>query len=198
MEKKELVERAKIYLKMFVDGVHPVSGEVLPADSAFTNEKVKQCFLFISTVLDEYLELSEKVERLEEEKEKNKIVVAEKQEFRITREQCDSIKLSPQPVTLLSFMRNINSVIDSSSMERLTSTRVNKWLSARGLITSEKVQTVINRTVYKPSETATKIGIVEEEIVDKRSGEVKTQMKLGKSAQLFIIENLTEIVEMTD
>ena len=67
----------------------------------------------------------------------------------------------------------------------------------RGFVTTEKVETVVHKTVYKPSEVATKIGIVEEETVDKRSGEVKAQIKLEESAQLFIIENLDEIIETT-
>ena len=197
MEKIELVERAKMYLKLLGDGVHPVTGDVIPGDSAFMDEKVKRCFSFISQILDEYVELSDKVEKLESEKEKTTIVVPKKQEFSITQEQCDSIRLSKEPITVLSFMKNINSVIDSSSMEKLTSTRINKWLTNRGLITTGKVQTIVSKTVYKPSDFAIKIGIVEEEIVDKKSGEVKAQIKLGESAQLFIIENLEDIVSTT-
>mgnify|MGYP006969239036 CR=1 FL=1 len=34
-------------------------------------------------------------------------------------------------------------------------------------------------------------------VVDKKSGEVKAQIKLGESAQLFIIENLGDIVSTT-
>ena len=82
-------------------------------------------------------------------------------------------------------------------MEKLTSTRINKWLSKRGLILTEKVPTIVNKTIYKPSNVAVKIGIVEEVVVDKKSGEIKTQIKLGESAQLFIIENLEEIVSTT-
>ena len=197
MEKIELVERAKMYLKLLSDGVHPVTGDVIPGDSAFVDEKVKRCFSFISQILDEYVELSDKVEKLESEKDKTTIVVLKKQEFSITQEQCDSIRLSKEPITVLSFMKNINSVIDSSSMEKLTSTRINKWLSKRGLVTTEKVQTMVSKTVYKPSDFAMKIGIVEEEVVDKKSGEVKAQIKLGESAQLFIIENLEDIISTT-
>ena len=137
------------------------------------------------------------MEKLESEKEKTTIVVPKKQEFAITQEQCDSIKLSKEPITVLSFMRNINSVIDSGSMEKLTSTRINKWLSKRGFVTTTKVQTMVSKTVYKPSDFAMKIGIVEEEILDKKSGEVKAQIKLEESAQLFIIENLEEIISTT-
>ena len=197
MEKLELIERAKMYLKLLGNGVHPVTGDAIPGDSAFMDEKVKRCFSFISQVLDEYVELKEKAEKLESEKEKTTIVVPKKQEFSITQEQCDSIRLSKEPITVLSFMKNINSVIDSASMEKLTSTRINKWLSKRGLVTTEKVQTMVSKTVYKPSDFAMKIGIVEEEIVDKKSGEVKAQIKLGESAQLFIIENLEEIISTT-
>ena len=197
MEKLELIERAKMYLKLLGNGVHPVTGDVIPGDSAFMDEKVKRCFSFISQVLDEYVELTEKVEKLESEKERTTIVVPKKQDFSITQEQCDSIRLSKEPITVLSFMKNINSVIDSDSMEKLTSTRINKWLSKRGLVTTEKVQTMVSKTVYKPSDFAVKIGIVEEEVVDKKSGEVKAQIKLGESAQLFIIENLEEIISTT-
>ena len=197
MEKIELIERAKMYLKLLGDGVHPVTGDVIPEDSVFMDEKVKRCFSFISQVLDEYVELTGKVEKLESEKEKTTIVVPKKQDFSITQEQCDNIRLSKEPITVLSFMKNINSVIDSDSMEKLTSTRINKWLSKRGLVTTEKVQTMVSKTVYKPSDFAVKIGIVEEEVVDKKSGEVKAQIKLGESAQLFIIENLEEIISTT-
>ena len=55
---------------------------------------------------------------------------------------------------------------------------------------------MVSKTVYKPSDFAMKIGIVEE-VVDKKSGELKAQIKLGESAQLFIIENLEEIISTT-
>ena len=82
-------------------------------------------------------------------------------------------------------------------MEKLTSTRLNKWLSQRGLISTQKVQTMVNKTVYKPTDLATKIGIVEEEVVDKKTGEVKVRIKLSAKAQLFVVENLQEIIENT-
>lgn len=197
MEKIELIERAKMYLKMLSAGVHPVSGAFIPNDSAFADEKVRRCFSFISDILDEYVELSERVEVLEKEKEKAQLALPRKTGFSITKEQCDNIKLSKEPITVLSFMKNINSVIDTDTTEKLTSTRINKWLTDRGLVATSKVQTVVNKTVYTPSDVAVKIGIIEEEFVDKKSGEVKVQLKLSQSAQLFILENIEEIVAST-
>ncbi len=197
MEKIELIERAKMYLQLLNNGVHPVTGKEIPNDSAFMDEKVKNCFAFITQILNEYIEMLPKVEELESAKEQNTVVLLKKEEFSITQEQCENIKLSPQPITILAFMRNINSTIDTETMEKLTSTRLNKWLSQRGFLTTQKVQTVVNKTVYKPTDVAAKIGIVEEELIDKKTGEVKGQIKLGESAQLFIIENIKEIIENT-
>ncbi len=197
MKKVELVERAKMYLKMLGAGVHPVSGEGIPRESVLLDEKIKKCFEFVTEILDEYIVLSEKVEQLESEIDKNKIVVLKKQDFSITQEQCENIKLSKEPITMLAFMKNINSVIDTDSTEKLSSTRINKWLVGRGLITESKVQTMVNKTVYTPSEVAVKMGILTEEVVDKKSGELKTQIRLDPSAQLFIIENIEEIIKTT-
>ncbi|MBQ8358379.1 MAG: hypothetical protein IJX37_00495 [Oscillospiraceae bacterium] len=197
MERIELVERAKMYLQLLSNGVHPVTGQSIPHDSVFVDSKVKRCFSFITEILDEYVELKAKVEQLEKDRERNTIVVAKKQDFAITQEQRNSIKLSKEPISVMAFMKNINEVIDTETTEKLSSTRINKWLTARGFIRSEKVQTVTSKTVYKPSEVAVKIGITEEAFVDKKSGEVKTQIKLGESAQFFIIENLEEIIATT-
>ena len=197
MEKLELVERAKMYMKLLCDGVHPVTGEEIPTDSALADGKVKRCFAFISEVLDEYAELTERVERLEREKDKQVVVLQKKQQFTISREQCESIRLSREPLSVLAFMKNINSVIDSDTTEKLSSTRINKWLTDKGLVITDKVPTLVSKTVYKPSEFASRIGIVEEEVVDKKSREVKSQIKLSERAQLFIIENLEDIVANT-
>ena len=197
MDRAELVERAKMYLQLLSNGVHPVTGASVPDDSAFVDTKGKRCFAFITEVLDEYIELKEKVEQLERDRDKNTIVVAQKQAFSITPEQRNGIRLSKEPLSLFSFMRNINSAIDTDTTEKLSSTRVNKWLVNRGIVTTRKVQTVTNKTVYTPSDIAIKIGITEDTVVDPKSGEVKTQIKFGESAQLFIIENLEDIIDTT-
>ena len=197
MEKIELIRRAKMYMELLSNGVQPITGQEIPEDSAFMDGKMKRCFEFVSRMLDEYVELSERVEKLEKEREKHTIVVSKKQEFSITQTQCENIMLSKEPITILSFMKNINSVIDSDAMEKLTATRINKWLTNGRFLTTEKVQTIVKRTVYKPSDLAMKIGFIEAEIVDEKSGEIKTQIKLGESAQLFIIENLDNIISST-
>ncbi len=197
MEKLQLIERAKMYLKMFGAGIHPISGIAIPEESVFLDDKTKKCFAFITEILDEYIVLYNKVEQMENQIDEKKIVVLKKQRFCISQKQCENIKLSQKPITMSAFMKSINSVIDADSTEKLSSTRINKWLVSKGLIKQGKIQAIFHKTVYRPSEIALKMGIVEEEVVDKKSGEIKMQIMLDPSAQLFIIENIQEIVETT-
>ncbi|MBR6934493.1 MAG: hypothetical protein IKH41_03320 [Clostridia bacterium] len=193
MKKTELVERSKMYLKLLINGIHPVTGEQIPTDSALLGDRVKKCFSFISGILDEYIELTGKVEKLEKEKEANTVIVMKKQPFAISHEQCQDIKLSKEPISMYSLVRNINSVINTESMEKMTSTVINKWLLNRGFITASKVPTTVNKTVFSPSELAAKIGIKTESVINKATGEINPQIKFSESAQLFIIENIEEI-----
>lgn len=187
-----LIERSKIYLKQLSEGIHPVLGVPIPCDSAFIDEKVKKCFSFVSQILDDYVELLEKIEKLE--KEKVTVVLQEKQKFSLTQEQSGRIALSKTPIAISAFMKNINSVIDASTTEKITSTQINAWLQKRGYVTMTKVPRLINRSVYTPSDFAKRLGIVEEITVDKSSGEAKSQIKLTETAQLFILENVADIV----
>ncbi|MBR1891864.1 MAG: hypothetical protein IJ811_05165 [Clostridia bacterium] len=193
MEKSTLIERARIYLKTLLEGVHPVTGEPLP--QGMVDDKLKNCFTFIDQTLGEYLTLSETAERLQAELDKTKANMQEKQKFFVTPEQCENISLSKEPITLTAFVKNVNSVVDGNSMERFTSTMLKDWLVARGMLRKAKEQTVVSKTVFRPSETAEKLGIIEVESVDKKSGEIKKQLRLDEKAQLFIIENIEEVAK---
>lgn len=195
MDKAAAVQRAKTYLKMLCEGVHPVTGQEIPEDSVFFDEKVKKCFSFITETLDEYLLLAERVKELERERDQKEVVLLKKNVFSITEEQCNEIKLSPKPITLSTLMRNVNSVIDKNTMKRLTSARINKWLTEKGFLQHDRVETLVKRSVYTLLDPADKIGITEKEILDEESGEVKKQIVFDEKAQLFIIENLPEIVK---
>lgn len=190
MEKAELIERAKMYLQKLGEGIHPVTGEQIPNASVFMDEKVKRCFSFITEVLSDYVELTKENEQLRE----NAVVVTKKQEFNVTQAQVDQIMVSKLPVTSLTLMKNINSVINPETTEKLSSSRLNKWLVDKGILTTTKVKTEINKTVYKPSELAKDIGIVEETVGDRSMGAVKQQIVFGEAAQLFILENISEII----
>ena len=193
MDKDILIERAKAYVRMLAEGVHPLTGKVLPPE--MTDEKLLKCFAFVGEILDVYTDL---VERMgEEESARGENVAKKKEAFAISEEQRERIRLSSKPISVMYFMKNVNSVVDTATMRKLTSTRVNRWLVARGLFSESKVPMTIQRTVYTPSELAAKMGITASEYVDETSGEVKRQITLDEKAQLFIIENLDEIVRTT-
>ena len=64
----------------------------------------------------------------------------------------------------------------------------------RDLVTAQKEQDATSQMIYKLSDVAIRIGITVEAVVNPNSVEVKAQIKRKESAQLFIIENLENII----
>ena len=193
MEKVEMVERAKAYLQLLTTGVNPITGGRLSSTDVACNDRVKACLTFVNQILGEYLVLSDKIAELEEKAEQNE--AADKKDFYITKEQCDRIKLSQKPITLLTLAKNINLAVGDKTMKRLRSVSINNWLIDKGYVTKTKTKTLVNKTVYAPTADAFGLGMVAEENLDEETGEIKTQLKLNPSAQLFIIEHLREIID---
>ena len=78
-------------------------------------------------------------------------------------------------------------------MEKLSIKSINAWLLAQGFITETKEPTMINRTIRRPTEKSSEIGIQEEEITDAKSGEIKKRMVLTLQAQAYLLDHLNEI-----
>ena len=157
MDKILKIERAKMYLNLLSNGINPVSGQTISPESGFPDEKIRNCFAFITEILDEYVDLTKRVEELEKGIDSNKVVITKKLKFAVTEEQCSKIRLSEKPITVMAFMKNINMVIDDNTMVKLSSTRLKKWLMNRGLFSASKAQIIVNKTIYKPSELAGRI-----------------------------------------
>ena len=67
------------------------------------------------------------------------------------------------------------------------------WLLSQGFFTESKEPTTINRTIRRPSNRSSEIGIQEQEFVDPKTGELKKQMVLTLQAQAYLLAHLDDI-----
>lgn len=152
---------------------------------------MSHCFGFISDILSEYIKLRTKFNGIEFEASGN----LKRKPFTITTEQRESIVISETPLSLQTFVKNINAVIDGRVVELLVPSVVNQWLVGQGVLIASKQPSTINRIVYKPTPLASKVGIVERKQIIEKSGESKEVIQLDEFAQRFIIENLEQIID---
>lgn len=210
MNKRQVIQHAKNYLDMLAAGTDPISKESIGGDSVASRPQMQKCFQFVSDILREVLENNGLV-LLDAEDASPQTpasvpvtvngnsyeLVRKKAAFSITTEQRREVLISRLPITPNEFLKNVNRMVNPSAMEKLSITSVNAWLRKGGYIAEGKTQTVINKTVWKPTHFAEEIGISEMDVSDAKTGEIKRQLMFSARAQEYLLEHLEEITAET-
>lgn len=192
MNKKQIIQHAKSYLDMLTDGTDPIRRNKIEEDSVLAQPQMQMCFAYISGILQELLDHNGYV-ALPDENGNTYELVRKKDAFHLSQEQKWQISISPCGTSPAGFLKNVNNLVNSHSMEKLTARKVNAWLQNNGYISAAKAPTVLNRTVWLPTGKAKDVGFGETACADPVTGEVKRQMVYSQRAQEFLIEHLDEI-----
>lgn len=196
MEKLQVIQRAKSYIDMLSNGIDPISGELVKNDSTFQQERLQKCFSFVSEILDEIIRTNGIVTLPATEFSHGYEAVKKKSVFSLNQQQRNSIRVTNNPIIPSAFIKNINSVVDSDNMEKLSLTTINKWLLKQGYLTESKVPTVINKNIKTVTPLSMQIGVIEQTVVDPKTGEAKTQLLFSRQAQEFILDNIESILSL--
>lgn len=193
MTKLQTLQRAKSYIEMLSSCIDPISGQKVPSDSVLSGERIRKCFSFVAEILDEAISTGGLISLPGEDSTAETVFIRQKNSFCLTSDEKAKIKISDTPIPPMTFMKNINKVIDATKVEKLSLTVVNEWLLKNGYITENKVPTVVNKTVKTITPTSHQIGIFEQEILDAKTEQTKTQLLFSKRAQEFILANIDAI-----
>ena len=182
MTELEKVKRAKMYMEQLANGADPTTGEKLPNDAVFSNERLSRCFSYVADILRQVVENGGEVGKRPE---------SEKLPFEITGEQIKKIPLSDTPIPVTAVCENINSVIDCLVYRKLAATKVTEWLADKGYL--QKIPGQDGKGNRKAlTEKSSLLGIIQEERIS-QYGRLYTATLYSKEAQQFIIGNLGEI-----
>ena len=192
MNKAQIISHSKKYMDMLAQGVDPISKEKIEGDSVVLQPRMQKCFAFVAEILDELIKNNGFVALSSEDAVRYE-VVEKKLAFSLSQEQIHRVPVSSKPITPNTFLNNINKVVDGKRMEKLSSKSINAWLLSQGFIIETKEPTMINKTIRRPSERSSEIGIQEQEVADAKTGEIKKQMVLTLQAQAYLLEHLEEI-----
>ena len=192
MNKAQLIAHTKNYMDMLSKGVDPLTGEAVENDSALNQPRLQKCFAYVSELLDELLQGNGFVALYPEDAGRYE-VVEKKVPFAPSQEALQALPQINQPLTPNAFLKYINRAVDEKRMEKLSSTSVNAWLLARGFVTESKEPATIHKTVRRPSPSAAKIGIYEQEIIDEFTGESRMVMLFSPEAQRYMLAHISEI-----
>ncbi len=194
MTKLENIEHAKNYIAKLSAGVDPITSRAA-TPATLHSEDTRKCSNFVYELLTELIN-NNGVLNLSEEKEESAAtyeLVKKKAVFALDYDSRAKVKITENPISPSAFLKNINSVIDKDNMEKLSITKLNKWLSNSGFVEEVKVPVTINRTVRRTTEASNEIGITTISVPNIRTGETKEELVFTKQAQEFILDNIEAI-----
>ena len=196
MNKRKVIQHARNYMDLLAQGIDPISQKAVDPQSIVVEPRLQKCFAFVSGILEELLANGGYVSLPDEGSGAPQFeLVRKKAAFRLSPEQRGRVYVARGSVTPISFVNQINRVIDSEAMEKLSVKRINAWLLKNEYIVETKEPSVVNRTVMKPMQKAAGIGIMEAEVTDSKTGEIKSRLVLTEQAQRFLLDNLDGILE---
>jgi len=184
MTELEKMQRAKMYVDKLANGVNPLDDTPVNENDIVNNVRISRCLFYISEILDLVIQNN------------GVINSASKTAFTASKIDRNEVKTSDTPLQISTFAKRINDLADSSGMKRIGPSKISKWLISRGYLAENTitVQKEIKEVHITPK--ADEIGLVVQEKVDTKTGEVKNNIVLTRSAQQYILDNLESISQI--
>lgn len=182
MEKIQRLQKAKLYLEMLSCSMDPTTQEFIKSD-ILQKQEIKDMLKYISTVLEELIGNNGEV-----------IKVTKPMNFQASKLNKQAIILSNTPIQLSALMTRINKQVDTKIMRKLGASKVSKWLIEQGYLVNEKVSVVKEVSQLTITDNAESFGIVMDNKVDEKTGEIKPCVLLTRKAQEYIVDNLENIL----
>ena len=186
MEKLQKILKAKTYLECMAHSIDPITQEEIE-DPILQKQDIKEMFQYIASLLDEIIMNNGEV-----------INVSAPIEFKIEKINKNLIVVSDQPIQISGLVKRINKQIDKTRMESFKQSILTEWLLQNGYLNKDKRTVLKDITVYLTTESSKDIGIIEQDRINSETGEIKKAIVLTKKAQEFIVDNLENIIGVTE
>ncbi len=175
----ETVQRAKMYMDQLSQGIDPISGKVIPVDSALNNPRLARCFSYVAGILEQVVQNG------------GHVGAVEKVEFSISPEQLANIVPSETPVFISEFADRILQATGNTTMKRPNVVKINNWLEKQGFLTKESTADGKSRRV--PTAAGQSIGITGQ-MRQARDGDYLA-LYYDANAQRFLLQHLLTILQ---
>ncbi|HBF86718.1 MAG TPA: hypothetical protein DDW54_03465 [Clostridiales bacterium] len=182
MGKVQQLQKAKLYLEMLACSMDPTTQKFVESE-VLQKKEIKDILMYVSSVIEDLIGNNGEV-----------INVSKPMSFQVSRLNKHIIMLSDEPIQLSGLITRINKQIDTKYMRKLGASKISKWLIENGYLTNEKISVVKEISQLTITDNAESFGIVMDNKVDIKTGEIKPCLLLTRKAQEYIVDNLETIL----
>lgn len=186
MTRLQMILKAKAFLEFMADSIDPTTQESVE-DSLLEKQEVKEMLRYAVSLLNELIANNGEV-----------INVTAPIEFQVERIDKKLIAVSDQPIQISGLVNRINKQVDKTKMGLFKQSLLTEWLLHNGYINKDKRPVLKNEIVYTATSSSNDIGILEQDKINSETGEIKKTVVLTKKAQEFIVDNLENILGLSE
>lgn len=182
MTELETLQRAKMYMDLLSRGIDPISGQVLPEDTALCQPRLERCFAYVSGVLQQVIDAGGVVRQPR--------TYTQKTPFSITPEQLSRVRVADEPVQISHLISAIQSAVEDPGMSRISPGTITGWLYRQGLM--ENASGLQGKNQRLPTDAGLRLGIYKQRRASRDGDYYAVYYK--PEAQQYILDHLPEII----
>lgn len=179
MTELEKIQYAKMFLDKMASGINPLDHTRIKPNDLLMNQRISGCMAYVSKLLDEVIEQKAKQVRKE-----NQLPLD------IHQLNPRKIVISASPVSLSTFVNNLNGMYTNVAMTRLKRNDFVKWMISQGLL--EEIILNGHRSSH-PTAKGKQMGITVEQRFNQK-GEAYSGVFYSQSFQQYLVSNIPDII----
>ena len=182
MTELEIMQHAKDYLDKLAKGIDPLSGREVPENDIINNVRISRCLFYVADVLRQVIENGGVIGAPAKR--------GELAPYALTFEARSRYAFGDWPLSVSQIAQRLNELVDLSTMQKLKTTSITKFLLQSGLLFEEEGPS--GKKSKCPTEAGWKLGISTQQRTG-LNGDY-TAVVYDRQAQQFILDNLDAII----
>ena len=181
MTELEIMQHAKDYLDKLAKGIDPLTGREVPEGEIINNVRISRCLFYVADVLRQVIENGGVIGAPAKR--------GELAPYALPFEARSRYAFGEWPLSVSQIAQRLNELVDLSTMQKLKTTSITKFLLQSGLLFEEEGPSGKSKC---PTEAGWKLGISTQQ----RSGQNGdyTAVVYDRQGQQFILDNLDAII----
>ena len=182
MTELEIMQHAKDYLDKLAKGIDPLTGREVPEGEIINNVRISRCLFYVSDVLRQVIENGGVIGAPAKR--------GELAPYTLPFEARSRYAFGDWPLRVSQIAQRLNELVDLSTMQKLKTTSITKFLLQSGLLFEEEGPS--GKKSKCPTEAGWKLGISPQQRTG-LNGDY-TAVVYDRQAQQFILDNLDAII----
>ena len=182
MTELEIMQHAKDYLDKLAKGIDPLTGREVPEGEIINNVRISRCLFYVADVLRQVIENGGVIGAPAKR--------GELAPYALPFEARSRYAFGEWPLSVSQIAQRLNELVDLSTMQKLKTTSITKFLLQSGLLFEEEGPS--GKKSKCPTEAGWKLGISTQQRTG-LNGDY-TAVVYDRQAQQFILDNLDAII----